>query len=313
MRKCDVLIIGAGPAGLTAALYAGRAKLKTVVLDGSNPGGQIVTTHEIANYPGAPDDSGPGLIDKMVKQMNQFGAEYIREKAIEVKLNEDIKIVKTKNEEYQAKTVIIATGASPRKLNCPGEVALTGKGVSYCATCDADFFTDLEVYVVGGGDSAVEEGMYLTKYARKVTLINIMDKMQAASSIMEKAAANEKISWILNTTIKEIKGDGIVEGMVLKNVVTNEETEINACEEDGTFGVFIFVGFAPKTELFEGKLEMKKGYIVTDEDMKTNIPGVFAAGDLRIKSLRQVVTATADGAIATISAEKYIENKFKGE
>ncbi|QVK20262.1 thioredoxin-disulfide reductase [Mycoplasmatota bacterium] len=310
MRECDVLIIGAGPAGLSSALYAARAKLSTIMLDGSNPGGQIATTHEIVNYPGSPNDSGPGLIEKMYAQAKQFGAEFIREKVVEVDFSNSVKVIKTKEKEYHAKAVVIATGASPRKLGCPGEAVLTGKGVSYCATCDADFFTDLEVFVIGGGDSAVEEGMYLTKYARKVTLINIMDRLTAANSIIEKAKQNDKIEYILNSTVTEIKGDGIVESIVIKNVKTEEETEIFADEEEGTFGVFIFIGYKPQTELFEGLVEMDNGYIVTDEEMRTSVPGVFAAGDLRVKTLRQVVTATADGAIASVTAEKYIEHKF---
>jgi len=228
----------------------------------------------------------------------------------EVELEGKIKILKGEKDEYKAKTVIIATGAQPRKIGCPGEAELTGRGVSYCATCDAAFFEDMEVFVVGGGDAAVEEAMYLTKFARKVTLIHRRDQLRAAKSIQEKAFANEKMHFMWNTVVKEIRGDGIVESMLVENVKTGEVTEIVADEEDGTFGIFVFVGFQPNTKLFEGIINMENGYIVTDQDMRTNIPGVFAAGDCRAKSLRQVVTATADGAIAATQAEKYIEENF---
>jgi len=211
----------------------------------------------------------------------------------------------------QRKAVIIATGAVPRPIGCPGEKELTGRGVSYCATCDAAFFEDMEVFVVGGGDSAVEEAIYLTKFARKVTIIHRRDELRAAKSIQEKAFKNEKIDFMWDTVVTEFKGDGILESMVVKNVKTGEEREIFADEEDGTFGVFVFVGYSPATKLFEGIIEMENGYIKTDEDMRTNIPGVFAAGDNRVKSLRQVVTATADGAIAAVQAEKYINENFE--
>lgn len=310
VRKCDVLIIGAGPAGLAAGIYAARAKLDTVILDKSNPGGQIVITAEIANYPGAPNDTGPKLIEKMVEQVKQFGAEFIRDKVISVDLKDKIKVVKTENNEYHAKAIIIATGANPRKIGCPGENKLVGKGVSYCATCDADFFTDLEVFVIGGGDTAVEEGMYLTKFARKVTIVHRRDELRAAKSIQEKAFKNDKLHFMWDTVVDEIKGDGIVESIVLRNVKTNEVTEYFADEEDGTFGVFPFIGVVPCSELFDGQVQLDNGYIVTDENMKTNIEGVYAAGDIRVKSLRQVVTATADGAIAACQAEKYIDENF---
>ena len=196
----------------------------------------------------------------------------------------------------------------PRPIGCPGETEFIGKGVSYCATCDANFFEDFEVYVVGGGDSAVEEAMYLAKFARKVTIIHRRDELRAAKSIQERAFANPKIEYMWDTVVEELKGDGILNAMVVKNVKTNETREIVADEEDGTFGVFVFVGFLPNTALFEGKVAMEGSYIPTDADMHTNVPGVFAAGDLRVKSLRQVVTAAADGAIAVASAEHYINS-----
>lgn len=310
IKECDVLIIGAGPAGLTAALYAARARMETILIDKSNPGGQIAITHEVANYPGSPNDTGPGLIEKMVQQVKQFGANIIRDGVVSVDFSKEIKVVKSDQNEYHAKAVIIATGANPKKIGCPGETKLIGKGVSYCATCDADFFTDLEVFVIGGGDTAVEEGMYLTKFARKVTVVHRRDQLRAAKSIIEKAFKNEKMHFMWDTVVEEIKGDGIVESIVFKNVKTNELNEYVADEEDGTFGIFPFVGYVPNSTLFEGLIDMDYGYIKTDDNMKTNIEGVFAAGDIRIKSLRQVVTATADGAIAAVQAEKYIEEKY---
>ncbi|MFZ5969812.1 MAG: thioredoxin-disulfide reductase [Bacillota bacterium] len=309
----DVVIIGAGPAGLAAGLYAARAKMKTLVLEKDKVGGQIVTTNEVANYPGSiPHATGPSLIARMVEQVEEFGAERKKDNVVEVDFSGKIKIVKGEKETYQAKTVIIANGATPKKIGCPGEAELTGKGVSYCATCDADFFTDLEVFVIGGGDSAVEEAMYLTKFARKVTIVHRRDELRAAKSIQEKAFKNPKMAFMWNTTIEEIKGDGVVESVVFKNLVTGETNEYFADENDGTFGIFPFIGFQPLSELYKGKVEMDKaGYLIADDNMNTNVPGVFAAGDIRVKSLRQVVTAVADGAIAAVQAEKYIENQFE--
>ena len=307
----DVVIIGAGPAGLAAGLYAARARLKTIIIEKEKSGGQIVSTEEVANYPGSVENaSGPSLIARMVEQADEFGAERVLDTISEVELEGKIKVLKGKKNEYKAKSVIIATGAKPRPIGCPGEKELMGKGVSYCATCDGAFFEDLEVYVIGGGDAAVEEAIYLTKFARKVTIVHRRDELRAAKSIQEKAFKNEKMDFLWNSVVDEIKGDGIVESMVVKNKVTGEKTEIVADEEDGTFGIFVFVGYLPETKLFEGLVDMEKGYIKTDAEMHTNIPGVFAAGDCRVKSLRQVVTATADGAIAAVQAEKYIGEVF---
>ncbi len=304
----DVIILGAGPAGLSAALYAGRARLSTLVIEKGQDGGQITQTSEIENYPGSlEEESGPTLIDRMSAQVKKFGAERVMDTITGVELEGEIKTITCINGKYQSKTVIIATGASPMLIGCPGEKEFTGKGVSYCATCDAAFFEDFEVYVVGGGDSAVEEALYLTKFARKVTIIHRRDQLRAAKSIQEKAFSNPKVEFLWDSVVKELKGDGILESMVIENVKTKELTEILADEEDGTFGVFVFIGFKPLTELFEGKVNMENGYIPTDDNMKTNVPGVFAAGDLRVKSLRQVVTAAADGAIAAVQAEKYLE------
>ncbi len=309
----DLVIIGAGPAGLAAGLYGARAKMSTLIIEKDKTGGQIVTTHDVANYPGSiPEASGPKLVARMVEQCKEFGAEMIKDNIVEVDLDEDIKVIKGEKSEYRGKAIIIATGASPKKLGAPGEKQLTGKGVSYCATCDGDFFTDLEVFAVGGGDTAIEEGMFLTKFAKKVTIVHRRDKLRCAKSIEEKAKSNPKMEFMFNTKVKELIGDGILEKVVFENLDTGEVFEYEADEDDGTMGVFVFVGMDPQTDIFRDKIDMdSRGYIITDENMKTNIPGVFAAGDCRVKTLRQVVTATNDGAIATINAEKYIENEFE--
>lgn len=309
----DVIIIGGGPAGLAAGLYASRARLKTLILEKEKAGGQIVITDEVANYPGSVEEaSGPSLIKRMKDQVDSFGAEFVLDTVEKLELNDKVKKVVCKDKTYEGETVIVATGATPRKIGCPGEAEFTGRGVSYCATCDANFFEDMEVYVVGGGDSAFEEAMYLSKFARKVTLVYRKGKEEAraAESIKEKAYKNPKLDYIWNATVVEVKGDGILTSIVLEDTKTKERREIFADENDGTFGLFVFVGYTPKNDIVEGLLDMQGGYIVTDENMHTNIPGVFAAGDNRKKELRQVVTATADGAIAATQAEKYINEHF---
>jgi len=306
MKLYDIAIIGSGPAGLTAGIYAGRARLKTIIIEKEQAGGQIVQTEEVENYPGALEgDTGPDIVNRMVEQTKKFGVEKVSAEITDVELDGNIKILKSKDGEYRAKSIIIATGAEPRFLGCPGEKEFIGKGVSYCATCDGAFFEDLEIYVIGGGDTAVEEAIFLTKFARKVYVVHRRNELRAAKSIQEKAFENKKIEFIWDSTVEEIKGDGIVNGIVLKNKKTGEIQDIKA--QDSMMGVFIFVGYKPITKLFEGKLEMERGYIKTDEDMKTSISGVYAAGDARVKNLRQVVTATADGAIAAVHAEKYLE------
>jgi thioredoxin reductase (NADPH) len=306
----DVIIIGGGPAGLSAGLYAGRARLKTLIIEKATEGGQIGQTAEIENYPGSLEvESGPTLIDRMAQQTKRFGAEVVYDTVQDVELEGDIKTVTGMSAQYKSKTLIIAAGATPSKIGCPGEEEFTGKGVSYCATCDGAFFTDLEVFVVGGGDSAIQEALFLTKFARKVTIIHRRDQLRAAKSIQDKAFANSRIEFMWDTVVKELRGDdGILSRMLVENVKTGEQKEIIADENDGLFGVFVFIGYRPNSSVYEGKLQMEMGYIVTDEDMKTSLPGVFAAGDIRKKSLRQVVTAASDGAIAGVQAEKYIEN-----
>lgn len=305
----DVIIIGGGPAGLTAGLYAGRARLKTMIIEKAQEGGQIAQTSEIENYPGSIEaESGPTLIERMASQAKHFGAEIVYDTVESVELNGPVKAIKGLQNTYRTRTIIIATGASPTLIGCPGEKELTGKGVSYCATCDGAFFEDLEVYVVGGGDAAVEEAMFLTKFARKVTVIHRRNELRAAKSIQEKAFANPKLEFMWDSVVKGLKGDGLLESMIVENVKTGVQKEITADPEDGTFGIFVFIGYTPVTEIFVGKLDMENGNIITDNDMKTSEPGVFAAGDIRKKSLRQVVTAAADGAVAAVQAEKYIES-----
>ena len=309
----DVIVLGAGPAGLAAGLYAGRSRLSTLVIEKGKDGGQIAITDDIENYPGqiVEGESGPSLIARMTQQCEKFGVERASDVINEVHLDGDIKVLKSAKAEYQSKTVIIATGAFARPIGCKGEGQFRGKGVSYCATCDANFFEDFEVYVVGGGDSAVEEAMYLTKFARKVTIIHRRDELRAAKSIQEKAFKNPKLFFMWDSVVEELEGDDILQAMYVKNVKTGEVTKVEADPEDGMFGLFGFIGTVPNTKIFEGVIDMdERGYIKTDADMHTNIPGVYAAGDVRVKSLRQVVTAVADGAIAAVQVERSMSDYF---
>lgn len=309
----DVIILGAGPAGLAAGLYAGRSRLSTLIIEKGQDGGQIAITDEIENYPGqiVDGESGPSLIERMSQQAEKFGAERVSDTIKEVQLEGDVKTLKSEKAVYQAKNVIIATGAHARPIGCKGEKEYMGKGVSYCATCDANFFEDFEVYVVGGGDSAVEEAMYLTKFARKVTIIHRRNELRAAKSIQEKAFANPKIEFFWDSVVEELFGDDILQSMTVKNVKTGEIRTVEADPDDGMFGLFGFIGTVPNSDVFKGIIDMdERGYIKTDADMHTNIPGVYAAGDVRIKSLRQVVTAAADGAIAAVQVERSMSDYF---
>jgi thioredoxin reductase (NADPH) len=304
----DVIVLGGGPAGLSAALYAGRARLSVLLLEKGAAGGQIVQSSEIENYPGSlPRESGESLIGRMAAQAERFGAERIADTVTAVSPEGETKLLMGAKDSYRCRALIVATGAVPGQIGCPGERELAGKGVSYCATCDAAFFEGLPVYVVGGGDSALEEALYLTKFARKVTVIHRRDALRAARCIQERAFAEPKLSFLLDSTVEELQGDGLLERMTLRNVKTGARTTVAADETDGTFGLFVFVGLHPASDLFADKLDTENGYILTDDCMATSIPGVFAAGDVRKKPLRQVVTAVADGAVAAVCAEKYLE------
>ncbi|MDP3486568.1 MAG: thioredoxin-disulfide reductase [Bacillota bacterium] len=299
----DIIIVGGGPGGLSAAIYGARSKLKTLLIEKGKTGGQAATTEDMENYPGfAAGTTGPGLMNAFAEHAQHFGAEFVRNEVVSI--DAEKKIVRCKDgTEYKSHTLIFAPGAVPRTLGVKGEHALRGKGVSYCATCDADFFTDLDIVVLGNGDAAIEEGNHLTKFANSVTIIAIHDEgiLDAAPMLQERAFKNPKIKFVWNSTINEIKGDGIVEAVVLKNIKTNELTELE------TNGVFIYVGTVPQTDFLKGVVNLdSRGYIITDELMETNVDGVFAIGDARVKYLRQVVTAAADGAIAAVAAEKYM-------
>lgn len=304
----DVIIIGGGPAGLAAGIYAGRGLLKTLLIERGQFGGQAASTNEIDNYPGADlEETGPALVKKMKAQAERFNVEFVADEVVDVQLEGEVKTLKGKNGEYQGKTVIIANGAVPRQLGCPGEKEFTGRGVSYCATCDAAFFEELEVYVIGGGDSAVQEALFISRFARKITIIQNLPELTCAKSIQEKAMADPKFSFIYSSVVEELKGDdGLLDTIIIKNEETGELTELKADEDDGTFGLFVFIGLIPRTEIYEGKVEMDRGYFHTDENMRTNIEGVYAVGDCRVKPLRQVITAAADGAIAAMHIEKYL-------
>lgn len=303
----DVAIIGAGPGGLTAALYASRSKLATIVLEKGQVGGQAATTEEIENWPGTIHTTGPQLTADMAEHAKKFGAEFIKEDVKGIEGNGFVKTIKGRNADYKAKSIIIGTGAEPRVLGIPGEREYRGRGVSYCATCDADFYEELDVVVLGNGDAAVEEAMYLTKFAETVTIVVIHEegKVDATPVVAERAFKNDKIKWVWNSTIDEIGGDGIVEYVKVKNIKTGEVSQLE------TNGVFVFVGTIPRTKIFEGMVEMdKRGYIMADpQTMATNVDGVFAVGDCRQKYLRQVVTSAGDGATAATVAEKYIHEE----
>ena len=299
----DVVIIGAGPAGMTAAVYASRANLSTLMIERGIPGGQMANTEAVENYPGFDTILGPELSTKMFEHAKKFGAEYAYGDVNEIIDGEEYKIIVSGKKQYKTRTIIITTGAEYKKLGIPGETELGGRGVSYCAVCDGAFFKQKKLIVIGGGDSAVEEGIYLTRFADKVTIVHRRDKLRAQKIIQDRAFANEKIDFIWNTTVKEIhEVDGKVGKVTLVSTVDGTETEENAD------GVFVYVGMLPLTAPFASlNILNDAGYIVTNEKMETSIPGIYAAGDVRDKMLRQIVTATGDGSIAAQSAQHYVE------
>jgi thioredoxin reductase (NADPH) len=297
------LVIGSGPAGLAAALYTARANLEPVVLSGMEMGGQVSLTHIVENYPGFPEGiSGQGLVDAFQKQSERFGAKIVFDIATEIDFSQQPYRVKTYGEDYLADTLILTTGATPRHLGIPGEVEYTGKGVSYCATCDGHFFQGKNVVVVGGGDSALEEGLFLTRFAESVTIIHRRDELRAGVILQQRAANNPKIKFIWNTVITEILGEGVVNKVKLSNKKTGEESVFP------TEGVFIFIGHTPNTDLFKGKLKMDdNGYLVVDKFMQTDVPGVYAAGEVADSHFRQVITSAGMGAAAGMQAVRFIE------
>ncbi len=301
----DLVIIGGGPAGLTAYLYAARARLNTVLLEKLSPGGQVLTSDWVENYPGFPEGiAGWELMEKFVAQVERLGFNKQNAEVTGLSLDGPWKIVHLADENtLKTKAVIIASGASHRQLGVPGEKELVGKGVSYCATCDGPFFRDQVVAVVGGGNTAVQEAIFLTKFAQKVYVIHRRDELRAQKILQERAFANDKITFIWNTVVQEILGQDKVEGLRLKNRVTGEESTLKVD------GVFIFVGLEPQTAFLEGFLELdERGFVITDAEMRTKVPGVFAAGDVRAKACRQIVTAAGDGATAAFMAEHYVSD-----
>ena len=307
-RIYDMIIIGGGPAGLSAGIYGGRAKLDVLVIEKESKAGQISLTSEVVNYPGILEISGSELMVQTKKQAQGFGVNFVEEEVVGMDFSQKIKTIKTKNAEYKTLSVVIATGAAPRKLGFPGELEYTGRGVAYCATCDGEFFTGMDIFVIGAGFAAAEEAMFLTKYGKSVTIIAREPDFTCAKSIGDKVKAHPKITVKFNTELTELTGDMKPRAAKFKNNVTGEVTEYKA--KDGeTFGVFVFVGYAPSSQVFKEHIEIDKfGFIPTNEDLMTNVDGVFAVGDIRPKRLRQVVTAVADGAIAATSIEKYVHD-----
>ncbi|MGM0949900.1 MAG: thioredoxin-disulfide reductase [Bacillota bacterium] len=299
----DVIIIGAGPAGMTAAVYTSRANLSTLMIERGIPGGQMANTEDVENYPGFESILGPELSNKMFEHAKKFGAEYAYGDIKEVVDGKEYKVVKAGSKEYKARAVIISAGAEYKKIGVPGEKELGGRGVSYCAVCDGAFFKGKELVVVGGGDSAVEEGVYLTRFASKVTIVHRRDKLRAQSILQARAFDNEKIDFLWNKTVKEIhEENGKVGNVTLVDTVTGEESEFK------TDGVFIYIGMLPLSKPFENLgITNEEGYIETNDRMETKVEGIFAAGDIREKSLRQIVTATGDGSIAAQSVQHYLE------
>lgn len=301
----DIMILGAGAAGLTAGIYASRAKLKTLILNEGAVGGQMVLTHEIANYPGVESISGYALANIMKKQARDFGCTIKSNvKIIRYSFDGPVKEVELEDGRiFRSRTVIVAPGGRPRPLGIPGEDTFKGKGISYCATCDGDFFTGKELVVVGGGNSALEEAVSLTKYATKVTVVHQFDHFQAFAHAIREAEENPKIHFVMASELREISGNGNVEK------VRYEDLKTGGMREMSVDGVFVFIGYLPNTETLSGVVEMnERGEIVVDQQMRTNIPGVFAAGDSITKRFRQVTTAVADGTIAALSAAEYLRN-----
>lgn len=298
----DLIIIGAGPAGLTAGIYAARSRLRTILLERLAPGGQVLTTDQVENYPGFPEGiSGFDLVDRMKRQAEKFGLLIQNQEVLKLELTPEKKIVVTDEGGLETRALILACGAAPQKLGIDGEELMTGKGVSYCATCDGPFYRDQEVAVIGGGDTAVEEAIFMTRFASKVHLIHRRDELRATRLLQDRAMEEDKIQLVWDTIPTKIVGETGVEGLDLKNVKTGETTHLPVQ------GVFVFIGYTPNSGLVKGLVTLDKdGFVMTNGDMETSVPGVFAAGDIRSKLLRQVSTAVGEGATATFAAEKYL-------
>lgn len=304
----DVVIIGGGPAGLTAALYLARAKYRVIVVEKENFGGQITITHEVVNYPGVEHTSGKELTEHMRKQAENFGAEFMLAEVEKLSMNDDVKTIHTSRGELKSFGVLLATGAHPRTVGFAGEEDFKGRGVAYCATCDGEFFTDKEVFVVGGGFAAAEESVFLTKYARHVTILIREPDFTCAAATADTARNHEKITVLTNTEVEEVGGDTVLHTIRYRNNITGKITEYKAPSGEN-IGVFVFAGYAPATSLIKDIAELnEQGYIITDRSMKTSVEGLYAAGDVCVKALRQVVTAVGDGALAATELEKYAAN-----
>ena len=302
-NRYELIIIGGGPAGLAAGLYAARARMKTLCLERLTPGGALALTEDVENYPGFRAITGPDLVEKMLEHAKDFGMELSYSDANSIELDGTDRIVHTDEGPFVAKAVLIASGAKINKLGVPGEEEFAGRGVSYCAVCDGAFFRDQDVVVVGGGDAAIDEGLYLTRLVETVTVIHRRDQLRASKILQERAFANEKVSFMWEMVVREIHGDGMVKEVLLENVKTAEQSV------HPTDGVFVYIGSKPNTDFVKGLVEMDEaGHIITDLHMQTSVPGIYAAGDVRIDSYRQAVTAGGDGCTAALAAEKYIES-----
>ncbi|KPL19668.1 MAG: thioredoxin reductase [candidate division Zixibacteria bacterium SM23_81] len=304
MEKHDVIIVGGGPAGLTAGLYAARSRMDILLLEKLTPGGQVLTTAMVENYPGFEEAiSGSDLVAKMEKQARGFGLQVEIKSVEKIAQEGSLKKMIADGEEYLSKAVIVATGVEPKLLGIPGEKELRGKGVSYCATCDGPFFRDKEVVVIGGGDSAVEEAIYLTRFAKRVRLIHRRDQLRAAKIVQERAFSNEKVEVVWDTVATRINGEQFVQSVDVKNVKTGREDNVE------TSGIFLYVGVKPNSDLFDFKIDAdQRGFLRTDENMRTSVEGIYAVGDVRSKQLRQIVTATGEGATAAFAVQKYLED-----
>lgn len=307
MNKERLIIIGSGPAGLTAAIYAARATLDPLVIVGNQVGGQISITAEVENYPGFPDPdlTGPDLVDRMYRQAERFGTRFEYDEVVEVDFsNGSPFLIKTNMKEFEAEAVIVTAGASPRRLGVPGEEEFIGRGVSFCATCDGFFFRGRDVVVVGGGDSALEEGLFLTKFANKVSVIHRRDELRAGPILQKRAYNNEKIEFVFDSVVDEVIGNGMVTGVQTSNLKTGETGEIS------TDGVFIYIGHYPNSKFLEGHLVMDEhGYVIADEKMRTSVEGVFVAGEIQDSYFRQIATSVGQGCAAAIQCEKWLSGR----